>query len=95
MTGDQNMVDTCDWCRRETNKIQIQPGKNVGLCIDCCPDITLADVMFGIDSIDDSLPSEWHFMDREEREAWLNGMSMEEIMEKHDWYTPPERPIHD
>lgn len=83
--------DSCDWCGRETNKLQMQPGENFGLCPDCCPDLDLSDIMFGIEDPDDPLPSSWYHMSREERQAWNDGMSMEEIIEEFNWHEHPER----
>lgn len=81
------MNDNCDWCGRETNSLQTQAG-GIGLCPSCCPDVAESDVP-------DDAPSSWHHMSHEERVDWLNGMSIEEIMEEYDWLTPPDRPILD
>lgn len=78
------MTDTCDWCGQQTNSLQITAG-GPGLCPSCCPDVAESDVP-------DNAPSTWHHMSLQERADWLDGMSIEEIMEKYNWHIPPEQP---
>lgn len=76
-------TDTCDWCGRETNRIQINPGAGVSLCPNCCPEVNP-------EEMPENAPPEWHFMDENEQRDWKNGMSMEDIREKHEWLQPPD-----
>lgn len=68
-------TDTCDWCGQGTNKIQ--SNSNIGLCPKCCPDLHHAE----LPSDEKHVPSSWHFMSEEERQDWLDGLSIEEIRE--------------
>lgn len=79
-------ADTCDWCGTETNNIQMKSGNKVSLCPSCCPDINE-------NEIPEDIPPQWHFMSKEEREAWLNEMSVNEIMDEFNWHKQPERKI--
>lgn len=78
----QRFQDTCDWCGCGTNSIQSR-GRTY-LCPSCCPDVDP-------DEIPENAPSSWNHMSEEEKEDWRKGMTMEEIMEKHNWHVLPER----
>lgn len=77
-------TDTCDWCGRGTNKLQL--SGNIGLCPYCCPELDAESL-----PETDSLPSSWYHMTEKEREMWLDGMTIKEIMHENDWITPPDR----
>lgn len=69
--------DTCDWCGKGTNKIQIKPSRDFGLCPSCCPSLDedeLPDT--------DYLPYQWHFLSDEERSRWFAGEDVEDIIEE-------------
>ena len=76
-------LDTCDWCGTGTNRIQT--NTSVWLCPRCCPSVDA-------DDVPENAPPSWHHMNEEERKDWKNGMSMEDIMDKHSWHIPPEPP---
>ena len=76
-------LDTCDWCGSQTNSIQT--NGSVWLCPSCCPSLDEAEVP-------ENAPPSWHHMSDAEKQDWKNGLSMEEIMEKHSWHVPPEPP---
>lgn len=75
----ESKPDTCDWCGKPTNKIQIRSGSGVGLCPEHCPDINEPD------NVPDYAPAVWYNMNEDERSDWRNGLSIEDIMEKHEW----------
>lgn len=75
--------DNCSWCGKPTNKLQMRPGNNFGLCPEHCPGIEEPD------KVPEHAPAIWHSMSKEEREDWKCGMNMEEIREEHDWMKPP------
>lgn len=77
--GKTYRLDTCQWCGSGTSSIQINSGTDVGLCPECCPDID------HVSEVPDNAPPSWFHMDDDEREDWMNGMSMEEIMEEYNW----------
>ena len=74
-----NNTDHCQWCGKKTSSIQISSGTNVYLCPKCCPDIDKHN------SVPENAPPQWHFMNNAERKDWKNGMSIDEIREKHNW----------
>ena len=77
-------LDTCNWCGTGTDRIQT--NGNVWLCPRCCPSIS------NVDDVPENAPPSWYHMSEQERQDWKEGMSMEQIMEKHDWHVPPEPP---
>lgn len=78
--GHQSYLDTCGWCGTGTNRIQ--KSGDTYLCPACCPDTDE-------DEVPEDAPTSWHHMSQDEREDWKSGMSIEEIMEKYEWHSPP------
>lgn len=71
------MRGTCDWCKRSTDQIQ-SGARKTALCPTCCPDVDAS-------RIPEEAPPQWHFMNETEREDWLDGLTVDEIRERHDW----------
>lgn len=80
-------TDTCDWCSRQCNNIQT--NGSTFLCPSCCPSIEDSE------DVPENAPPSWHHMDDDERQDWLDGLNMEEIIEKYKWNVPPERPVEE
>lgn len=72
-------TDTCDWCGKQTTKLQMKPGAKFGLCPEHCPDID------DPSSVPENAPTIWYNMDEDERSDWKNGLSLDKIMDKYNW----------
>lgn len=73
--------DTCGWCGKGVNNVQSRG--DTYLCPTCCPSID------NPEEVPEYAPTSWHNMSEDERLDWRNGMSMEDIMDKYEWYKPP------
>lgn len=89
-TENSHVHQICDWCHSSTTNIQIDPTSKVKLCPKCCPDTVMTEQVVDAYLQRGGIPPQWHFMDSNEKEEYIQGADMDEIREEFDWANPPQ-----